>query len=381
MNPPIRSLFAPVGLLFLLAAAPAALHAQLPKLFVASFGNDANDGTRNAPKRNFQAAHNAIAAGGEIVALDTAGYGTLNITKAITVTSPPGVTGLISVSAPGALAVNIAAGSSDAVVLRGLTIENIGGSSGAGNAVLVNNAAVGTLELSDCTIQGFTSYGVYFRPTNAAALIVKDCTVRGGGGASVGLYISPTPNNLTKASIDSSRFETGQRGIQISGSVNATVRGCEAGANSFGFDVESAAQAHFQDCTAPNNFYGFYVLGINTRATLQNCSASGNATAALYVQGGSKVTAQDSAFSNNGAGTGVVCSQATTVVTLQTCNASLNEIGVNADGGTVRLDGCTVTLNNTNGVQQGGGGSILSRGNNTFAGNTANTSFSSYSAQ
>jgi hypothetical protein len=50
-------------------------HAQATRIFVASYGNDANDGSRGAPKRNFQPAHDAVAAGGQIVVLDTAGYG------------------------------------------------------------------------------------------------------------------------------------------------------------------------------------------------------------------------------------------------------------------------------------------------------------------
>ena len=44
---------------------------------------DTNDGTRGAPKRNFQPAHDALAAGGQIVVLDTAGYGALTIDRSI----------------------------------------------------------------------------------------------------------------------------------------------------------------------------------------------------------------------------------------------------------------------------------------------------------
>jgi hypothetical protein len=59
--------------LLLLATGYGTLHAQATKIFVASYGNDASDGSRASPKRNFQPAHDAVAAGGEIVALDTAG--------------------------------------------------------------------------------------------------------------------------------------------------------------------------------------------------------------------------------------------------------------------------------------------------------------------
>src|SRR4051794_5450669 len=73
--------------LFLLILFPAAsVHAQPIKIFVASYGSDTNDGSRGSPKRSFQAAHDAAAAGGQIVALDTAGYGALSISKSISVT-------------------------------------------------------------------------------------------------------------------------------------------------------------------------------------------------------------------------------------------------------------------------------------------------------
>src|SRR4051812_26797345 len=80
----------------LILSARASLQAASPKIFVASFGNDANSGSPASPKRGFQAAHDAVAASGQIVVLDTAGYGTLSITKSVTVTVPPGVNGFIT---------------------------------------------------------------------------------------------------------------------------------------------------------------------------------------------------------------------------------------------------------------------------------------------
>src|SRR3954468_16799499 len=82
----------------LLALPLAAAHAAPAKIFVASYGNDANSGSPTSPMRSFQAAHDAVAAGGQIVVLDTAGYGALNINKSISVTVPPGVNGFVTVS-------------------------------------------------------------------------------------------------------------------------------------------------------------------------------------------------------------------------------------------------------------------------------------------
>src|SRR3954468_5997056 len=106
----------------LLALPLAAAHAAPAKIFVASYGNDADSGSPTSPKRAFQAAHDAVAAGGQIVVLDTAGYGGLNITKSLSVTVPPGVSGFVTVTGS-ANGIAINAGSTAVVSLHGLIIE------------------------------------------------------------------------------------------------------------------------------------------------------------------------------------------------------------------------------------------------------------------
>jgi hypothetical protein len=169
-------------LLPLLALAPAAaLHAQLPKVFVASYGNDASDGSRGSPKRNFQAAHDTVAAGGQIVVLDTAGYGTLNITKSLSITVPPGVNGFVTISgAATAIFINTTA-ATDTVSLRGLIVEN---SAPSGISCAIQAGRVGTLTVEDCLLRNCTA-GILFAPVNNAELYLHRTTARGGDGFNV----------------------------------------------------------------------------------------------------------------------------------------------------------------------------------------------------
>src|SRR6266851_67252 len=60
--------------------APAA-EAQAPRTFVSGTGSDASPCSRTAPCRNFAAALAVTAAGGDIVALDPAGYGPVTIAQ------------------------------------------------------------------------------------------------------------------------------------------------------------------------------------------------------------------------------------------------------------------------------------------------------------
>jgi hypothetical protein len=66
-------------------AASLPAQAQRARVFVSVTGNDANPCTAGSPCKTFQAAHDAVLAGGEISVLDTGGYGTLVISKAISI--------------------------------------------------------------------------------------------------------------------------------------------------------------------------------------------------------------------------------------------------------------------------------------------------------
>src|SRR6516225_1822563 len=101
--------------------ASTAAHARA-RVFVASYGNDANTCTFGSPCKTFQVAINAVDPGGEVTAIDSAGFGPLFIIKAVTITSPPGVEAGI-VPAAGNDAIIINAQSTDKVVLRGLTLD------------------------------------------------------------------------------------------------------------------------------------------------------------------------------------------------------------------------------------------------------------------
>src|SRR5271169_3640458 len=103
-----------------LSAAPAQAQSRV---FVAAQGSDGNPCTFGAPCRTFQHAHDTVAASGEIDVLDPAGYGSLTITKAISIQGH-GFSG-ISVTT-GNTAITINAGSTDAVNLNGLLIDGAG---------------------------------------------------------------------------------------------------------------------------------------------------------------------------------------------------------------------------------------------------------------
>src|SRR5256885_12631685 len=68
----------------------ATLHAQATRTWVSGVGSDANPCSRTAPCKTFAAAISKTAEGGDISALDPGGFGTVTITKAITIVGTHG---------------------------------------------------------------------------------------------------------------------------------------------------------------------------------------------------------------------------------------------------------------------------------------------------
>src|SRR5262252_4604757 len=134
--------------LFLVLHAPASL-AQVQRTYVSGLGSDANPCTRTAPCRTFTQAISQTNAGGEIYVLDTAGYGPFAINKALSVVAQ-GVTAGISVFSGDGIDIN--AGPSDTVILRGLTINNQGG---AGNGIVFTSGL--RLQVESCAVSGFAA--------------------------------------------------------------------------------------------------------------------------------------------------------------------------------------------------------------------------------
>src|SRR5215472_3305264 len=175
--------------LFVVAAAATVIHAspafpQAARTFVSGQGSDANPCSLAAPCRSFAQAVTQTNAGGEIAVLDTAGYGTVTINKAVSIINQEGVEAGIT-TASSTDAVTISAGAFDVVTLRGLTL--VGG--GIGNNGIKFTSG-GTLNIQNCSIRGFVSHGVHFNPAASSRLNVSDTIVSNDGLD--GIIVEPT---------------------------------------------------------------------------------------------------------------------------------------------------------------------------------------------
>src|SRR5215470_1240999 len=135
----------------------ATMYGQASRTWVSGVGDDVNPCSRTAPCKTFAGAISKTAAGGEIDALDPAGFGALTITKAITIDGGGGQ--VASVLVNGTNGIVVQAGANDTVILRNLSINGIATSlSGGINGIRFLSGKA--LHIEHCTISRFTNNGI-----------------------------------------------------------------------------------------------------------------------------------------------------------------------------------------------------------------------------
>ncbi len=138
-----------------------------PKHYVASYGSDSNPCTLTSPCRSFAHAVDVTDAGGEVIVLDTGGYGSVTITKSISIIAPVGMYASVTVPS-GKDGITIKAGAIDKVLIKGLTIK---GTLGSLNGI--HAYTVGTLIVDNCLISGLGFKGIEFLAPDSELVILN----------------------------------------------------------------------------------------------------------------------------------------------------------------------------------------------------------------
>ena len=211
----------------LLVGSTGVASAQATRTWVSGVGDDANPCSRTAPCKTFAGAISKTATVGEINCLDSAGFGGLTITKAITVRCV-GVEGGVLVSGTNAIVVTVP-NATDKVVLDGLDVEGLGtGLDG------IKVTSRGKVYIRNTLVHNFTN-AVNVSSTTGARVVVEDSQlinnagagllVAGGGTANTGILVkSVVDNNATvgaQATAPSSLTLDGSAILGAAASVNS----------------------------------------------------------------------------------------------------------------------------------------------------------------
>ena len=253
-------------------AAPAA---EIQRTFVSTSGNDANPCTRAEPCRNFAAAIANTFAGGEVVALDSGGYGTFSVDKEITIAGAPGAH--VAITAFSGNAVTVNAGVDDTIVLRNLYLTGLGASRG------VLFQAGGSLHVENVVASGFTQLGLYAFAVDAH-LVVVNSRFRHNGTHGV-LTDQPLTVELDGVRAD----RNGAAGVFLTNGAEGTLRHCVATRNGdTGFGLSTGTRITIVDSVSDSNaVHGVLVNGTSPVANLVRVVLSNNAAGGLNTNSAS----------------------------------------------------------------------------------------------
>lgn len=257
---------------FAVAFATAA-QAQSSRTWVSGVGDDVNPCSRTAPCKTFSGAISKTAANGEISVLDPAGFGTVTITKSLTINGTHGQ-GYGSILAAGVSAGVIINNATAIVRLKSLDING----AGTGTDGIRINAAL-KVYIEDTKIDGFTNRGINdIRTTANGFLNIVDSNVSGTGQS--GITIIPGVGGNVTAVLDNvhAQGSTSNSGYAQSGNVRSTVR------NSF---------------FTGNFSNGIFADGTSGELNLENCVSSHNSVG-LFVSAPAIVRINGTEISNNG---------------------------------------------------------------------------------
>jgi hypothetical protein len=245
-------------MLLLMSAGPVRAQSVL---WVAYNGSDANACTQAFPCLTFQG---AITKGGvsQINCLTSGNYGPVTITASITIDCGTGNVGIIDATL-GVSAVTINASAAATIVLRHLGMNGLH-AIGSNHGIVTQAFPSGTLDVEDCTIQGYSNgFGIVFLPTAGRGLLqVSNTQIVDNSGA-----ITVQPANGQIASVTLSRVAmvaNSNFGLVLAG--------------------EGVVAGTMRDSIAGENAYGVYAGSTQAFFTIEESSIIANTTAGIHAQ-------------------------------------------------------------------------------------------------
>ena len=207
--------FKTLAVVIVVLAFSSVAQAQATRTWVSGVGDDVNPCSRTAPCKTFAGAISKTATGGEISVLDPGGYGTITITKGITINGDGTLASILNSGINGVV-VNITTNpATSTVYLRNLSI-NAAQNALAGDGIRVLSG--GTVVVENCWIYGQSSDGIEVAATANTNLKVNNTTIEDVTGDCIKL--STTAGQVV-AMISNSRLQNCANGLTANLNVRA----------------------------------------------------------------------------------------------------------------------------------------------------------------
>jgi hypothetical protein len=296
------------SLLVLLFAGSA--QAQATRTWVSGVGDDANPCSRTAPCKTWPGAISKTSAGGEIDALDPGGFGTVTITKAITLDGGGGAVGqAASILASGTAGINVNAAATDKVVIRNLDIQGIGS-----GTIGINITQASSVTVENVSISNFTGACISAQPTstNVNVFVFKSSLQNCAGGGVLG---SAAGGGITRVNVSNSSIVQSAVGFTAGASTDMMIYNSTLSNNGGGGVLAntSTSQVSIDQCTISNNQqFGVHSTNSATIRMSNTSVAYNNGTGLLADASGAILTWTNNWVAGNttdGARTGTIAPQ------------------------------------------------------------------------
>jgi hypothetical protein len=281
----MKTLLASVGAAsFLLISTTA--NAQATRTWVSGVGDDVNPCSRTAPCKTFAGAISKTATGGEINCLDPAGYGSVNITKAMTIDCNYTHGSILAANVNGVL---INAPNTASVTLRGLSINGAATTTGNGVRILAGR----DVNIDGLVIENFGGNGPsqgrgITIETTAGTINVTIQNTRIYNANFMGIHSNPT-GGLVNLSIDNVQIARSGTGMQFRQLTQAVINNTSSTNNpgaALAMELSSVS-TNISNSNLSNSAFGIINGNGGTPATrLYGTTITGNTTAGLQINGG-----------------------------------------------------------------------------------------------
>ena len=264
-------------------------HAQATRTWVSGVGDDVNPCSRTAPCKTFAGAISKTNAQGEISALDPAGFGTVTITKSLTINGTGTLAGITNTTVNGII---VNAASDDVVILRELSF--LGGSTGINGIRIL---AAGMVQVDRCWIYGQESHGIHVDATDNIKLVVNDSLIE--DCSLDGIRVNTTTGEAV-VTIDNTRIqECGSDGVQAVNNVRGAIRNSLITHNA---DAGIKTSGNNNQLNVERVFLSFAVVGLKASAGSSiriADSVIAQNTTGLNANGGTLESNQGNSFMGN----------------------------------------------------------------------------------
>jgi hypothetical protein len=215
MNMIWKKLAMAAAALFAVSANPA--FAQATRTWVSGVGDDVNPCSRTAPCKTFAGAISKTAAGGEINCLDPGGFGTLTITKSITIDCSGTFGSVLSSGGINGFVINDSATATPGtikVILNGLDINGAGTTLGLNGVRIISGRDV---MITNSNIRNFSNAGVSVVGSTQVRVTIDHIDVF---NTATGISVVPASTFTNSVKISNSVIATSSTaGIQLTGAL------------------------------------------------------------------------------------------------------------------------------------------------------------------